>query len=146
MISTRIRWCGFSSRAERGRNALHGCAMKYDNTSRTARVLVEQCRGQDGVLLTVCHRMMFTIAKESNTNFELVRYLESFLMYTLLAAPGDRGGLALTLNPSLDALQLAIATDCLDLITTAWQLPDAAVYIMGYLSPSDVMQRPETKD
>ena len=143
---------------EHGRNALHDCAPKYDNnSSKIARFLVEQCRGEDGALSAACHRLMFTeewhgdtplgYAKAHNTNPELVKYLESFVILTLAtSSPDDHdGGLAVTLNPTLDAFQRAIATDCLDLIATTTcsaEVPDAAVYIvMGYLSPSDVMKR-----
>ena len=141
------------TRTTSSRNALHSCALSHEGTSGTARLLVEHCRGEDGILLPACHQIMtakdlagFTpldLAKVRNsTGAEVAEYLEGFTTLPLAASP-DACGLAVMLNPKLDDFQRAIAIDCSDLIHTCdLDIPDAAGYIiLGYLSSCDVMKR-----
>lgn len=125
----------------------------------TVRVLMEHCHGEDGDVSAACHQMMFAkdyngrtplgVAKARNSTSEVLEYLESFMILTLASASPEDGDLAVMLNPRLDDFQLAVATECLDLIRTAScvEVPDAAAYIMmGFLSPSDAMKRSENYD
>ena len=133
-------------------NALHRAGST--SSAETARLLVEQCRGDDGVLVPACHQIMIAKDWDGCTPLDLARkntrstanraveYLESFQVLPLAAPPASSDGVAVMLNPRLDDFQHAIATECGELIRTTCCTTEVVVYIvLGYLSPLDVMKR-----
>ena len=144
-----------------GRIALH----YYNLSSRILQLLVEQPRNKDNQLLPACHAQLvrkdkrgFTPRQEHSTDFQCVRYLDTFESLVLSVPVSDctssvsakrqklNDYIAVKLNPALNDFQRSVAEEALDLIMETTESPDAIAHaILGYISPLDVMKRSTTE-